>query len=67
MATVKEANQVRAALKMRLSRYWWYASSEVLPGKGGYYIVVTVKQLNNFIRKYIPYVINGVTIKPELG
>ncbi len=67
MTTVKEANQVRAALKMRLSRFWWYCYSDVLSGKSGYYIVVYVKQQNNFVRKHIPYVISGVTIKPELG
>lgn len=67
MTTVKEANQIRAALKMRLSRFWWYAFSDVLPGKNGYYIIVYVKQQNNFVRKHIPHNINGVIIKPELG
>lgn len=67
MATLKEANHARAGLKMKLSRFWWYSASEVLPGKGDYYIVVIVKQLNNFVRKHIPSVINGVSIKSELG
>lgn len=67
MTTVKEANQIRAALKMRLSRFWWYISSDVLSDKNGYYIIVYVKQQNNFVRKRIPYNINGVIIKSELG
>lgn len=67
MATLKEANLVRAGLKMKLSRFWWYNSSEVVPGKGDYYIVIVVKRLNNFVRKNVPAVINGVSIKPELG
>lgn len=67
MATLKEANHVRAALKMRLSRFWWYSSSEVASGKGDYYIVIIVKRLNNFVRKTVPSVIDGVAIKSELG
>ena len=67
MTTVKESNQIRASLKMRLSRFWWYCYSDVLSVKSGYYIVVYVKQQNNFVRKHIPYVISGVTIKHELG
>lgn len=67
MATLKEANHVRAALKMKLSRFWWYSSSEVTAGKGDYYIVIIVKRLNNFVRKTVPSVIDGVTIKSELG
>jgi len=67
MATLKEANLARAGLKMKLSRFWWYSSSEVAAGKGDYYIVVAVKRLNNFVRKHVPSVINGVSIKSELG
>lgn len=67
MTTFKAANQVRASLKIRLSRFWWYSSSEVFPGKEDYYIVISVKKLNNFIRKHIPSVIDGVVIKVELG
>lgn len=67
MATLKEANLARSGLKMKLSRFWWYSSSEVMPGKGDYYIVVIVKRLNNFVRKNVPSVINGVSIKSELG
>lgn len=67
MATLKEANHARAGLKMKLSRFWWYSSSEVMLGKGDYYIVVMVKRLNNFVRKNVPSVIDGVSIKSELG
>jgi hypothetical protein len=66
MATFKEANQVRAALKMKLSFFHWYSASGVFSGDGDYYIVVSVKKLDNFVRKNIPAVINGVTVKTEL-
>jgi hypothetical protein len=66
MATFKEANQVRAALKMKLSFFSWYNSSGVNSGDGDYFIVIHVKKLDNFVRKQIPPVIDGVTVKTEL-
>lgn len=66
MATFKEANQVRAALKMKLSLYSWYSSSAVMSENDGYFIVVCVKHLDNKVRKIITPVIDGVSIKAEL-
>ena len=66
MATFKEANQVRLALKMKLSQHSWYNSSSVLSADDGYYVSVIVKQIDNKIRKTIPPVIDGVSIKVEM-
>ncbi len=66
MATFKEANQVRVALKMKLSMYAWYSSSSVVSENDGYSIVVTCKRLDNQVRKLVAPVISGVSIKTEL-
>ena len=66
MATFKEANHVRVALKMKLSFFYWYSASGVFSGNGDYYVVVSVKKLDNFVRKHIPSVIDGVVVKAEL-
>jgi hypothetical protein len=66
MATFKEANQIRVALKMKLSFFSWYNASTIFSGNGDYYVVINVKKLDNFVRKQIPPVIDGVTIKTEL-
>lgn len=65
MSTFKEANQVRVALKMKLCNHAWYSSSTVLAVDDGYCVTVTVKQIDNAVRKTIPPVINGVSIKVE--
>lgn len=66
MATFKEANQVRVALKMKLSVYSWYSSSAIMSENDGYSIVVSVQNLDNKVRKIITPVIDGVSIKAEL-
>ena len=66
MTTFKEANQVRAALKMKLSNYAWYSASGVFTVDADYLIVITVKKIDNQVRKLIPPVIDGVSIKTEL-
>lgn len=65
MSTFKEANQVRVALKMKLCNHAWYSSSTVLSVDDGYCVVVTVKEVTNAVRKAVPPVIDGVTIKVE--
>lgn len=65
MSSFKEANQVRVALKMKLSNYAWYSGSGVLSTEDGYCVSVTVKHIDNTVRKVVPPVINGVTIKVE--
>lgn len=66
MTTLKEANQVRIALKMKLSHFCWFILSESVLRDGDYYIVIKVKKINDSIRKQIPPVINGVMVKTEL-
>lgn len=66
MATFKEANQVRISLKMKLSVYSWYSSSAVMSESDGYSVLVTVKKLDNHVRKLVAPVIEGVSIKTEL-
>lgn len=65
MATFKEANQVRLSLKMKLSEYAWYTSSAVFNDTDGFAVVIHVKQLDNKVRKLIPPVVNGISVKTE--
>lgn len=65
MITFKGAHQIRSSLKMKLSLYSWYNSSCVLFDKEGYYIVVHVKKIDNKVRKIIPPVIDGISIRTE--
>lgn len=66
MVTFSEANQARLVIKMKLSQYSWYSSSSVTSEKDGYSVIVGVKTMNNTIRKAIPQVVNGVSIKTEV-
>jgi len=66
MPTFSEANQVRLALKMKLSQYSWYSSSGVFVINEGFGIVVHVRHIDNAIRKIISPVVNGISIKTEL-
>jgi len=66
MSTFSQANQVRLALKMKLSMHAWYSSSTVLSLDDGFGVVVGVKQLDNTIRKLIPPVMDGVSVKTEV-
>ena len=63
MSTFKEANQIRIQLKMKLSNYCWYHSSSVLLSSDDYYIGISVKSLDNQVRKVVPPHIDGVSIK----
>lgn len=66
MITFGHANQIRLNLKMKLSQYAWYSSSLVIPEPDGYSIVITVKRLDNQIRKLISPVVDGVSVKTEV-
>lgn len=66
MATFKEASQVRTSLKMKLSNYSWYASSLVLSENGDCYVSINVKRLDDSVKKVIPKVLDGVSVKTEL-
>jgi len=66
MSTFSDANQVRLVLKMKLSMYAWYNSSTVVSVDDGFGVVIGVKQMDNSIRKLIPPVIDGVSVKTEV-
>lgn len=65
MSTFYEANQVRLSLKMRLSNYWWYSSNRVSTLSDGFGVIVSVKQLDNIVRKTVPQVVDGISIRTE--
>ena len=67
MSPFKEANQIRLQLKMKLSNYSWYSSSRLAAESDGYSIVVAVRRLDDHVRKIIPQVLEGVSIKAELA
>jgi hypothetical protein len=65
MATFMEANRTRLELKMKLSNYAWYHSSAVITDSDGYGVIIVVERLDNQVRKLVPPVVNGVSIKTE--
>ncbi len=67
MTMFKEANQIRLQLKMRLATHSWYSSSRIIIEADDYSVIIGVKHLDNTIRKLIPQVIDGVSIKTELA
>ena len=66
MSSFKEANQARTSLKMLFSQYSWYEGSTVVPDNGDYCIVVSVSRMDNLVRKVIPIVHQGVSVKTEV-
>lgn len=66
MATFNEANQARLRLKMKLSEYSWYSSSAVISDDASYAVAVIVKTIDNSVRKVIPPVVNGVSVRTDL-
>jgi hypothetical protein len=66
MATFKEANQVRVVLKMKLANYSWYKGSAVSNVSDGWGAVISVKKVDNKVRKLVPPVMDGVSIKTEV-
>jgi hypothetical protein len=66
MATLDEANNARQELKTKYSIYSWYSATSVTPDENGYYLTISVKRINPFIRQIIPESYNGVKIKTEL-
>jgi hypothetical protein len=66
MITYYEANQVRLALKMKLSRYCWYLGCRVDTNNDVYMIIVDVNRINTIVKKQIPLLINGIKIKIDL-
>ena len=69
MVSFGSANQVRLAIKMKLSQHSWYISSRVAPTRNGddYEILVNVRQLNDSVRKVVSPVVDGVYVRVEVG
>ena len=66
MSTFSEANQIRLGLKMKLSQYAWYNSSAVANVSDGFGIIVVTSRLDNKIRKIVPPLIDGISIRIEV-
>jgi len=65
MATFRDANQARLKMKMKLSQQAWYNSSVVLADSDGYFVVIQVSKMDNQVRKLIPPIVDGVSVKAE--
>ena len=66
MSTFSDANQVRLVLKMKLSMYSWYSSSTVVSIDDGFGVIIGVKHMDNNVRKLVPPVVDGVSVKAEV-
>ena len=66
MATFFQANQVRLAIKMMLSKYAWFAGTLVVPTKEDFLVLVQVHKIDDGIRKVIPVVKDGIEIKTDI-
>jgi len=66
MATLFEASQVRLSLKMKLCNFCWYKSSIVSIVSDGFGVSILVRRIDDQVRKTIPQVIDGVSVRTEL-
>lgn len=66
MATFTEAEQARLSLKMNLSHYAWHNGSSIAYEEGDFIIILQVSKLNNDMKKIIPIVHNGVSVRVDV-
>jgi hypothetical protein len=66
MPTFQQSNQVRLTLKMKLANYAWYITSVIYAVADGWEVAITVKKIDNKVRKLVPPVIDGVGVKIEV-
>ncbi len=66
MATFSEVNQAKLSLKMNLSNYCWYNSIAIMPDADDWCLLVNVDRMDNNIRKVIPIVHKGVSVKVDV-
>jgi len=66
MSAFNEANQAKHSLKMTLSNYHWFMGISVVTEHDGYCVLVHVKHMDNGVRKVVPIVHNGVTVKVDV-
>lgn len=67
MAIFSEANQAKLALKMKLSNYAWYRGSTVVADGNDYCVVVAIDKMDMKIRKIVPIVHDGITVKVDIA
>lgn len=67
MTNFTEANQARLSLKMMLSNYSWYNGSIISTENNDFIIIVHVSRLDNNVRKVVPIVHNGVSVKVDIS
>jgi len=65
--TFHSANQARLSLKLLLANYSWYSGSSVETEGSDYVVIVYVPQIDDKIRKIIPSVHAGVSIKTDVS
>lgn len=67
MTSFFEANQVRLAIKMKLSNYAWYNDCSVVTDESEYTVLVGVSRIDAKIRKIVPRQIKNVSIKLKVN
>lgn len=63
MTSFSEANQAKLALKMSLHLHSFFKTILITSEDNEYSVIVFVDQLNDNVRKIVPNVHNGVSIK----
>jgi hypothetical protein len=66
MSTFRETNQARVALKMKLCNYAWYKGSVICAVSDGWGILVSSRKIDNSVRKVVPPVLDGVSVRVEV-
>lgn len=66
MATFGEANQLKSALKMKLINYAWFRTANVVTCDDGYEVIIVTSKIDSSVKKIVPPVVNGVSVKLEL-
>jgi hypothetical protein len=67
MIIFSDANQAKLDLKMKLSKHAWYRASAVVLDGSDYCVMIYVDRMDNSIRKIIPIVHNGITVKVDVA
>jgi hypothetical protein len=67
MSSYSEANQVKLALKMQFSHFWWYDSITLGTTDENWCVIVSVNKLDSSIKKLIPNTLQGISVKIDTG
>jgi hypothetical protein len=66
-ASFSAANQAKLALKMKLSQHSWYKSAAVEADGDEWCVVITTSKIDDRVKKTVPVVYEGVSIKTMNG